>query len=101
MRVHCYRHDRRRRQPAVHRDLAQAAEIGGQALYETIYCARAEMENRIKECQLDPFADRISAASMSANQLRLWFASIAYVLLCGLRRIADLVESGQGASTPS
>jgi hypothetical protein len=56
-------------------------------LYETVYCARGEMENRIKECQLDLFADRTSAASLRANQLRLWFASMAYVLLCALRRI--------------
>jgi len=59
----------------------------GRHLYETIYCARGEMENRIKECQLDLFADRTSAATMRANQLRLWFASLAYVLMCGLRRI--------------
>ena len=45
------------------------------------------MENRVKECQLDLFAGRTSAASMRANQLRLWFASMAYVLLCALRRI--------------
>ncbi len=45
------------------------------------------MENRIKECQLDLFADRTSTATMQAIQLRLWFASTAYVLLCGLRRI--------------
>jgi hypothetical protein len=45
------------------------------------------MENRIKECQLGLFADRTSTASMQVNQLRLWFASMAYVLLCGLRRI--------------
>jgi hypothetical protein len=45
------------------------------------------MENRIKECQLDLFADRTSAATMRANQLRMWFASAAYVLLCALRRI--------------
>jgi hypothetical protein len=56
-------------------------------LYEKIYCARGEMENRIKECQLDLFADRTSAKTMRANQLRLWFASFAYVLLCALRRI--------------
>ena len=56
-------------------------------LYEKIYCARGEMENRIKECQLDLFADRTSAATMRANQFRLWFASMAYVLLCALRRI--------------
>ena len=59
-----------------------------QRLYEVIYCARGDMENRIKECQLDLFADRTSAATMRANQLRLWFASMAYVLLCALRRLA-------------
>jgi len=59
-----------------------------QQLYEEIYCARGDMENRIKECQLDLFADRTSAATMRANQLRLWFASMAYVLLCALRRLA-------------
>jgi hypothetical protein len=57
-------------------------------LYEKVYCARGDMENRIKECQLDLFADRTSAATMRANQLRLWFAAMAYVLVCGLRRIA-------------
>src|SRR5216117_922079 len=57
-------------------------------LYEKVYCPRGDMENRIKECQLDLFADRTSAATMRANQLRLWFASMAYVLLCALRRIA-------------
>lgn len=56
-------------------------------LYEKLYCARGEMENRIKECQLDLYADRTSTATWKANQLRLWFASMAYVLLCGLRRI--------------
>jgi hypothetical protein len=56
-------------------------------LYEDLYCARGEMENRIKECQLDLFADRTSTATMRANQLRLWFASMAYVLMCALRRI--------------
>jgi hypothetical protein len=45
------------------------------------------MENRIMECQLDLFADRTSAGTMRANQLRLWFASMAYVLLAALRRI--------------
>ena len=60
---------------------------GARALYETLFCARGEMENRIKECQLDLFADRTSAATMRANQLRLWFASMAYVLICALRRI--------------
>lgn len=63
--------------------------LGGDArhLYEEVYCARGEMENRIKECQLDLFADRTSAATMPANQLRLWFASMAYVLMDSLRRI--------------
>jgi hypothetical protein len=66
--------------------LAPAA-IDGRTLYERVYCARGEMENRIKEQQLDLFADRTSAATMRANQLRLWFASFAYVLLEALRRI--------------
>lgn len=56
-------------------------------LYEDIYCARGEMENRIKECQTDLFAGRTSAATLRANQLRLWFAAFAYVLIAGLRRI--------------
>ena len=56
-------------------------------LYEDLYCARGEMENRIKECQSDMFAGRTSAATMRANQLRLWFAGLAYVLVASLRRI--------------
>jgi hypothetical protein len=60
---------------------------GARALYEDVYCARGEMENRIKECQLNLFADRTSARTMRANQLRLWFASFAYVLVEALRRI--------------
>jgi hypothetical protein len=64
------------------------AEGEARYLYERVYCARGDMENRIKECQLDLFADRTSTATMRANQLRLWFASMAYVLLCALRRIA-------------
>jgi len=63
------------------------SEAQARHLYEKVYCARGEMENRIKECQLDLFADRTSTATMQANQLRLWFASMAYVLLCALRRI--------------
>jgi hypothetical protein len=62
-------------------------ECKAKYLYEKVYCARGEMENRIKECQLDLYADRTSAATMRANQLRLWFYSMAYVLLCALRRI--------------
>ncbi len=62
-------------------------EATGRHLYEEVYCARGEMENRIKETQGDLFADRTSTATMRANQLRLWFASMAYVLICALRRI--------------
>ncbi len=65
-----------------------ASQLDARTLYERLYCARGNMENRIKECQLDLFADRTSAATMRANQLRLWFASMAYVLLAALRRIA-------------
>lgn len=57
-------------------------------LYEKHYCARGDMENRIKEQQLDLFADRTSSHTMRANQLRLWFSSMAYVLMSALRRIA-------------
>jgi hypothetical protein len=62
--------------------------IDGARLYEKVYCQRGEMENRIKECQLDLLADTMPAATMRANQLRLWFAAMAYVLMCALRRIA-------------
>ena len=58
-----------------------------QGLYEALYCARGEMENRIKEQQLYLFADRTSTGLMRSNQLRLWFSSAAYVLLCALRRL--------------
>ena len=64
------------------------AAIDRRELYEDLYCARGDMENRIKECQLDLFADRTSAQTMRANQLRLWFAAMAYLLLAALRRIA-------------
>jgi hypothetical protein len=62
-------------------------EANARHLYEKVYCARGEMENRIKECQGDLFADRTSTATMAANQLRLWFASMSYVLVSALRRI--------------
>ena len=78
-----------------------AADGDGRALYEQVYCARGEMENRIKECQMDLFADRTSAWSMRANQLRLWFASMAYVLVESLRRIGlqatDLADATCGS----
>jgi hypothetical protein len=54
-------------------------------LYEDLYCARGEMENRIKEQQMCLFADRTSCATMRANQLRLWLSSVAYTLLAALR----------------
>lgn len=57
-----------------------------QALYERLYCARGEMENRIKE-QLSLFADRVSDETMRANQMRMYFSAMAYVLVCGLRRL--------------
>ena len=76
------------------------ADGNGRHLYEHVYCARGEMENRIKECQMDLFADRTSAGTMKANQVRLWFASMAYVLVENLRRIAlqatDLADASCG-----
>lgn len=57
------------------------------ALYEQLYCARGEMENRIKEQQLCLFADRTSSHHLASNQLRLWFSSVAYILLNELRRL--------------
>jgi hypothetical protein len=57
------------------------------SLYEDLYCARGDMENRIKEQQLALFADRTSAATMRANELRLWFSSVAYVLMTALQRL--------------
>ena len=67
---------------------SQAQEkISGKELYEKIYCQRGEMENRIKECQLDLLADNASASTMRSNQIRLWFASLAYVLMEAVRRL--------------
>lgn len=63
-----------------------AEEWTAQALYEDLYCARGEMENRIKE-QFSLFADWVSAETMRANQLRLYMSAMAYVLMCGLRRL--------------
>jgi hypothetical protein len=58
-----------------------------QSLYEKLYCARGEMENRIKE-QLCLFADRLSTGTMRANQVRMYFSAMAYTLLEALRRVA-------------
>ncbi|MEO1603482.1 MAG: IS1380 family transposase [Pseudomonadota bacterium] len=62
--------------------------VDAQSLYADLYCARGDMENRIKEQQLGMFADRTSSHTMRANQLRLWFSSLAYVLVDALRRLA-------------
>jgi hypothetical protein len=64
-----------------------ASEFDAKSLYEDEYCARGDMENRIKEQQLCLFADRTSAATMRANELRLWFSSVAYTLMTALRRL--------------
>jgi len=64
-----------------------AEEVEARVLYEDHYCARGEMENRIKEQQGDMFADRTSSTLMRANQVRLWFSSVAYTLVQALRRV--------------
>jgi hypothetical protein len=61
-------------------------KFDARTLYEDVYCARGEMENRIKEQQMCLFADRTSCATMRANQLRLWLSSAAYTLLAALRQ---------------
>ena len=63
-------------------------EYDARTLYEDLYCARGDMENRIKEQQLALFADRTSTHEMHANQLRLYFSSFAYVLMQTLRWLA-------------
>ena len=63
-----------------------ASEWEAKRLYEELYCARGEMENRIKE-QFSLFADRVSTETMRANQLRLYLAAMAYILMSGLRRL--------------
>jgi hypothetical protein len=63
-------------------------QIQSRELYEDFYCARGDMENRIKEQQLDLYADRTSAHTMRANQLRLWFSAIAYSLMNFMRQVA-------------
>ncbi len=64
-----------------------AKQAAAQQLYETIYCARGEMENRIKEQQMGLFADRTSTAEFRSNQIRLYFSSIGYCVLEALRRL--------------
>jgi hypothetical protein len=63
-----------------------AGEWPSPRLYEELYCGRGDMENRIKE-QFSLFADRVSAATMRANQLRLYLSLMSYVLVCAVRRI--------------
>ena len=70
-----------------------AQDWPAQILYEQLYCARGEMENRIKE-QLSLFSDRLSTETMRANQLRLYFSSLAYVLVHALRRLALAEPNG-------
>jgi len=70
-----------------------AAAWPAQQLYEQEYCARGDMENRIKEQQLWLFADRTSASTLRANQLRLWLSSVAYTLMLALRRLG--LEGGE------
>ena len=64
----------------------KSEEWKAQTLYEELYCARGDMENRIKE-QFSLFADRVSAETMRANQMRLYLSAMAYVLMSGLRRL--------------
>jgi hypothetical protein len=64
-----------------------AEEADARTLYEDLYCARGDMENRIKEQQLELFADRLSTQTMRANQLRLTLSTFAYTLLVALRRL--------------
>ena len=78
----------------------KAEDWAAQALYEELYCARGEMENRIKE-QFSLFADRVSSETMRANQMRMYFSAIAYVLVCGLRRLGlkgTEMETAQAAT---
>lgn len=69
-------------------DSTQTDRFAPGPCYEQFYCARGEMENRIKEQQLDLFADRTSTHYMDANQLRLWFATFAYFLIERIRTLA-------------
>lgn len=65
----------------------QRSDTQARTLYEELYCARGNMENRIKEQQMGLFSDRTSSHTLRANQLRLWFSGLAYVLMHELRRI--------------
>ena len=69
-------------------NLPKAMQGSIQRVYETLYCIRGDMENRIKEQQQCLFADRTSTSMMRSNQLRLYFSSFAYLLMCAFRRLA-------------
>jgi len=73
-------------------------EVAAQPLYEKVYCGRGNMENRIKEQQMDLFADRTSTHSLRANQLRLWFSTLAYLLINQLRQVG-LVDTPLARAT--
>lgn len=66
----------------------EAEHFDARALYEDFYCARGDMENRIKEQQQDLFADRTSTHAMASNQLRLWFSAFAHLMLSQLQAFA-------------
>lgn len=77
------------REPPLHRiQSAEPAATASLCFYDDIYCARGDMENRIKEQQLGLFTDRASAHHWWANQFRLLLTSLAYVLMEGIRRLA-------------
>jgi hypothetical protein len=76
-------------------------DANAQSLYEQVYCARGEAENKIKEQQLDLFADRTSTGFLKSNQLRLYLSSFAYVMMSGLRRTALAATSMARASCGS
>jgi hypothetical protein len=68
-------------------DKATSLSGDAQQIYDQVYCARGEMENRIKEQQLGLFADRTSCSQWWPNQLRLLFSAAAYVLIEAIRRL--------------
>lgn len=78
-------HDERGSNP---RFVVTSLQGDAQALYEQLYCARGEAENRIKEAQIDLFGRRASCHKYAANQLRLLLAALAYTLMLNLRRMA-------------
>ena len=72
--------------PEAEQDLkSEIRDFSAEGIYRRIYCGRGDMENRIKEQQLDMFADRTSSASLASNQLRLWFSTFGYLLMQQLR----------------